>query len=160
MIVGVMSCDVNGVIGKNGVIPWSCEEDTQFFRDTTYDENLIVGRKTFDSLPENLLNNRRFMIFSKTIKLIRDKCIFFSSLSEFIGYIIKMFDNESKFYMIGGAEVADLFFTESLIDAFILTVMNGSYLGDRKLNIKRLSGWKKETMLISPKFSRFRYLKP
>jgi dihydrofolate reductase len=41
----------NGVIGKNGTLPWHLPEDLAFFKRTTLGCPVIMGRKTWESLP-------------------------------------------------------------------------------------------------------------
>lgn len=41
----------NGVIGKNGTLPWHLPEDLAHFKRTTLGSPVIMGRKTWDSLP-------------------------------------------------------------------------------------------------------------
>lgn len=42
----------NGVIGRDGVLPWHLPEDLAHFRKVTLGSPVIMGRKTWDSLPE------------------------------------------------------------------------------------------------------------
>ena len=42
----------NGVIGKDGGLPWHYEEDMKHFRDLTTGHPVIMGRKTFEGLPD------------------------------------------------------------------------------------------------------------
>lgn len=42
----------NGIIGKGGVMPWHLPEDLAHFKELTHGRPVIMGRKTWDSLPE------------------------------------------------------------------------------------------------------------
>ncbi|WP_313299923.1 dihydrofolate reductase [Diaphorobacter sp.] len=42
----------NGVIGKGGVMPWHLPEDLAHFKELTQGRPVVMGRKTWDSLPE------------------------------------------------------------------------------------------------------------
>ena len=44
----------NGVIGREGGLPWRIPEDLQFFRATTFGKPVIMGRKTFESIGKPL----------------------------------------------------------------------------------------------------------
>jgi len=50
----VVAYDKSGVIGRNGELPWAghLPADMKRFRDLTMGESIIMGRKTFESLPE------------------------------------------------------------------------------------------------------------
>jgi dihydrofolate reductase len=53
----------NGVIGKDGVMPWQIPEDMRHFKAVTMGHTLIVGRKTYDGLP--VLSGRRIVMVSR-----------------------------------------------------------------------------------------------
>jgi dihydrofolate reductase len=57
----------NGVIGKDGVIPWHLPEDLARFRQLTQGWPVIMGRKTWDSLPPKFrpLPGRRNLVISR-----------------------------------------------------------------------------------------------
>lgn len=50
-MIALVARSENGVIGKDGGLPWRCKGDLQFFKRTTMDRKIIVGRTTFDGLP-------------------------------------------------------------------------------------------------------------
>jgi len=54
----------NGAIGKDNVMPWRLPEELKYFKKTTMGKTLIMGRKTFESLPGILPNRRHIVITS------------------------------------------------------------------------------------------------
>jgi dihydrofolate reductase len=54
----------NGAIGKDNAIPWNTPEDLAFFQRETLGGALIMGRKTWDSLPIKPLKNRLNLVIS------------------------------------------------------------------------------------------------
>lgn len=60
----IAAMSLNGVIGNDNMIPWRCSEDLRHFRDTTYDQVVIMGRKTFESLDSRPLKGRVNMVVS------------------------------------------------------------------------------------------------
>jgi len=52
----------NGVIGANGMLPWKIPADMRHFRALTLDKTVIMGRKTFASLPGTLPRRRHVVI--------------------------------------------------------------------------------------------------
>ncbi len=50
-MIGIVARSQNGVIGKDGGLPWHCKGDLQFFKRTTMDRKIVVGRTTFEGLP-------------------------------------------------------------------------------------------------------------
>lgn len=57
----IVAHDMNGVIGKDGKIPWSIPEDMRHFKEYTRDSSLIMGRKTAQSLPKNMKRHGRYL---------------------------------------------------------------------------------------------------
>ena len=51
--------DQNGGIGKNGNLPWHISEDLKNFKKITFGSTIVMGRKTWDSLPIKPLPKRR-----------------------------------------------------------------------------------------------------
>lgn len=63
----IVACSINGVIGKNGDLPWHIPEDLKYFKKVTSGHILIMGRKTFESFP-GLLKNRLHIIITRNPK--------------------------------------------------------------------------------------------
>ncbi len=58
-----------GVIGHNGTIPWHIPEDLEYFKKMTIGGIIVMGRKTFESLPR-ILPNRIHVVITRTPKII------------------------------------------------------------------------------------------
>lgn len=56
----------NGVLGANNTIPWHAREEQLRFRKATWGKTLLMGRKTFDSLP-TMLQNRHVMVLTSRV---------------------------------------------------------------------------------------------
>lgn len=57
----------NGVIGRGGDLPWRLPEDLKHFKRTTLGQCLVMGRKTWESLP-GALPGRRCVVISRDPK--------------------------------------------------------------------------------------------
>jgi dihydrofolate reductase len=57
-IVLIVAAAENGVIGNNGAIPWRLPEDLRRFKALTMGHAIVMGRKTWDSLPKKPLPGR------------------------------------------------------------------------------------------------------
>ena len=55
----------NGVIGRDGVLPWRLKSDLALFKATTLGKPVIMGRKTWDSLPKKPLPGRMNLVLSR-----------------------------------------------------------------------------------------------
>lgn len=92
-----------GVIGRDGDIPWHVSEDMKFFRETTSGHPVIMGRRTWDSLPPRYrpLPGRRNIVVTRQQGWAADGVTRASSIDEAIGLIA---DGEIAF-VIGGGEI-------------------------------------------------------
>lgn len=56
----------NGEIGRKGEIPWRIPSDFKYFKDKTLGHTIVMGRKTWMSLPNRPLKDRRNIVISTT----------------------------------------------------------------------------------------------
>lgn len=107
----IVAMSKNLVIGKNNKIPWHVPEDLKFFKDITMNSILVMGRKTFDSLPNGPLRNRHHIVITRTPSFYTNSDqVTYCSPSD-ADYIIKQTRGVSqKVFIIGGAEIYNLFF--------------------------------------------------
>ena len=63
-VVLVVAVAKNGVIGKNGALPWRLPEDMQRFKALTLGKPVIMGRKTWESLPKKPLPGRANIVLT------------------------------------------------------------------------------------------------
>ena len=61
----IVARDRNGAIGKNGTLPWSLPDDLQLFKKITLDKPIIMGRKTWESLPRKPLPGRQNVVLTR-----------------------------------------------------------------------------------------------
>jgi len=60
----------NRVVGKDGALPWHLSEDMKLFKELTINQTVIMGRKTYDSLPAKFkpLPQRHNIVVSRSLK--------------------------------------------------------------------------------------------
>jgi dihydrofolate reductase len=68
----VVAMSLNRVIGANGTIPWHLPEDFKWFKRLTTGHFVLMGRKTFDSLPKPLPNRTNIVLTRGPRRLARD----------------------------------------------------------------------------------------
>ncbi|MBI19238.1 MAG: hypothetical protein CMB73_01515 [Euryarchaeota archaeon] len=103
MLMMIFACDLNGVIGKNGDLPWRQSTDLQFFKKTTLGKTVVMGRKTWDSLPFPLPGRRNIVISRSN----RDD-VEVMSIEEVRGLA-----KTDDLFVIGGGEIYSIFIEES-----------------------------------------------
>ncbi|GJL86208.1 MAG: dihydrofolate reductase [Micavibrio sp.] len=118
----------NRVIGNADQIPWHIPEDFQFFKKTTMDHPMIMGRKTFESLP-GVLKGRTHIVISRD-GYDHPEAIGATSLEEAIekGKELAQRDGQDEVFIIGGGEIYKQ--TLSIIDRLYLTLVHQQYEGD------------------------------
>lgn len=118
----------NGVIGKDNTLPWHIPEDLKRFKSLTEKEIVIMGRKTFDSLPTKPLPNRLNIVLTKsdipTYSI--ENLIFFNDFTNTLGYI-RANHNNRVCYVIGGESIYKQFlsFTDEILATEIHKEING-----------------------------------
>lgn len=153
-IIGIAACDPQGVMGKNGHLPWHCPEELRHFSSTIDRFPLVMGYKTFLSMPTHYFEGRTTIIFSRhkhTPTFPGQQ--FVSSLPEFLS-VEGAF---STLYVIGGAQIYRLFFEAKLMTSFLLTRMKRSYDGDTFFPLSLLNSWKETTLRDTPEFTIYKY---
>lgn len=154
-----MACDPNGLIGYQNTLPWDYPEELAHFRALTKNQILIMGRKTFDSLPADLPADRYCIVFSKEKKPVSTGRVFFVHSIEEI-FALPDLPQHTMCYMIGGAEIARIFLTKHLLDEFILTRIHKTYAGDTFLTEVLTLDWPKTLIQQSTDFSIYHYINP
>lgn len=90
----------NRAIGYENHLIYFIKNDLQRFKRLTTNHTVIMGRRTFESLPKGALPNRRNMVLSKT-KRVFDGCETFISLAEALRHT----HEDEKVFIIGGASL-------------------------------------------------------
>ena len=65
LTVGPVARSLNGVIGRDNDLPWRLKSDLQIFKARTMGKPVIMGRKTWDSLPRKPLPGRMNIVLSQ-----------------------------------------------------------------------------------------------
>jgi len=86
MIVIVAAVAKNGVIGKGNALPWHLPEDMQHFKALTTGHAVLMGRKTWESLPPKFrpLPNRRNLVLTRDMSYVAPGATVLHSLDEAI----------------------------------------------------------------------------
>lgn len=116
----------NDVIGKEGEIPWHIPEDLQHFKEKTTGHTVIMGRKTFQSLPDGFkpLPDRENIVLTQSDFSPENESV---KLANSLDQAWEEAENE-KTFIIGGAGIYRQ--TMDKADKMILTEINDEYEGD------------------------------
>ncbi len=99
----VVAISLNGVIGRQGKLPWNLPSDLRQFRDITIGHAVIMGRKTYESLPNRYrpLPNRENIVLSRKRDLIVPSGIVCRTLDQALSSALSI----QRKYIIGGEEI-------------------------------------------------------
>lgn len=92
----------NNAIGKNNDLIWYISDDLKRFKRLTTKHTILMGRKTFESLPNGALPNRNNVVISRDHSLQFDNCTLLHSIEEAIE---RYKDTEEEVFIIGGGSI-------------------------------------------------------
>ena len=122
----------NGVIGRDGKLPWHLPADLKRFKDLTMQTVMVMGRKTFESLP-GLLPGRRHVVLTRNSHWYADGAQVAHDVEETL-----MLARGEPISVIGGADIFSLFLP--LADRIELTEVLADVPGDTYVEDPRESG--------------------
>jgi len=124
----ILAKSINGVIGKDNKIPWHLPEDMARFKRLTDGQVVIMGRKTWESLPEKFrpLPNRVNIVVSKNKDYKCPGAILCQSISNALIMGSQAIDKE--IWIIGGSTIYN--HLEPIADRMEVTVIDQVYEGD------------------------------
>lgn len=116
----------NGVIGREGALPWRLPDDLARFKRITSGKPVVMGRKTFESIGKPLAN-RANLVLSRTVGAISG-CTVVGSVDAAIAAARGL--GASELWVIGGEAVYDAFLPRA--DVLELTEVEASVEGDAR----------------------------
>ena len=127
--------DVNGIIGLNNKLPWHLPEDLKHFKQFTSNKPMIMGRRTFESLP-GILPGRPHIVITSS-RITPHPNVF--SVNTIDDAITLSYSFCPDVCVIGGSMVYQQFL--SISDFMILTQINQSFNGDTWFPIVQWDEW-------------------
>jgi dihydrofolate reductase len=116
----------NGVIGRGGVLPWHLPEDLAHFKRTTLGAPVIMGRKTWESLPPRFrpLPGRRNIVITRQADWHAPG----AERADSVEAAVALCAGADTAWITGGAEIFRL--AEPLADIAVVTEIDADYEGD------------------------------
>ncbi len=104
MIVSLLYAQAqNGVIGRNGRLPWHLPADLKHFKRLTMGHTIVMGRKTFESIGR-ALPGRRSIVITRNPSMTAESVTILGSLEDALDVAC----TEPEVFVIGGAEILRL----------------------------------------------------
>ena len=132
MITLVLAMAENGVIGNRGAIPWRIADDMKRFKALTLGKTVIMGRKTWDSLPRKPLPDRTNIVVTRQPGWSADGAVTASSLDDALRKA-----RGAEVMVIGGGEIYRAALARA--DRIELTEVQGTFGGDAHFTFDRTS---------------------
>ena len=149
MLSIIVAIAKNNVIGKDNKLIWHLPEDLKRFKRLTTGHNIIMGRKTFESLGRVLPNRKHIVICNDAQLNINDEnVVILDDVKKLKSYI----NSEEENFVIGGASIYKLLLPEA--GKLYITRINQEFEGDVYFPEINEDDWKmveKETGLKNDK---------
>ena len=137
MINIIVAVTNNFCIGNNGDLVQRNKEDMKLFKQLTEFKTVIMGRKTYQSLPAPL-KNRINVVLTNSPQKATDCNVVFTTFEEL------NLDANIEYWVIGGAEIYEKFLAENLVDKIYLSKFNIEVNGDTYFPEKYLKKFRKK----------------
>lgn len=130
----IAAMDNNGLIGVNNDLPWRISEDLKRFKQLTTGHTIIMGRKTYESLP-GALPNRRNIVITSDREYKRPGIDVVPSIE----YAIRLADKTEENFVVGGASIYDQFLP--FANKMYLTRIKAVFSGDAYFPKVNFENW-------------------
>jgi dihydrofolate reductase len=136
MISFVVAVSKNGVIGREGGLPWHISSDLKRFKEITMGKPVVMGRKTWESLPRRPLPGRRNIVITRSKDFVADGAEVAATPEE----ALKLCGDTPEVAVIGGGEIYRLFWP--LVDRLYLTEVDLEVAGDTHFPVVSPAEWR------------------
>ena len=123
LVTIIVAASENNVIGNNNKLIWHLSDDLKRFKNLTKDHHVIMGRKTFESMPR-ALPNRTNVIITRKENYIAENAIVTNSLES----ALKIASDDAQPFIIGGGEIYNI--ALNISDRIELTRVHHNFEGD------------------------------
>lgn len=105
MISLIVAIAKNGAIGKNNNLLWHISDDLKRFKAITSGHTVVMGTKTYESLPFKPLPKRENVVITRNKNLQIEGCTMANSIDE----VIAKYAEKEEIFIIGGANIYEQF---------------------------------------------------
>ena len=135
----------NGVIGRDGGLPWHISSDLKRFKAITMGKPLIMGRKTWESLPKKPLPGRLNIVITRQKDFQAEGAVVVADAEAARAAA----GEAEEIAVIGGGEIYDLFFARA--DRIYLTEVDLEIDGDTRFPPLNFAQWHETAREIHPR---------
>ena len=138
----IVAASENNVIGIKNDLPWHLPDDMLFFKKTTKNSVVIMGKKNYLSIPKKFrpLAGRLNIILSRKLDFTAENCIIAHSFEQAIRLAKQQ--KKENIFIIGGGEVYKYALEKKLVDIIYLTRIHTHIDGDTFFPEINMKNWK------------------
>ncbi|ACD51209.1 diacylglycerol kinase [Clostridium botulinum] len=126
MLSIIVAIAKNNVIGNDNKLIWHISEDLKRFKEITSGKTIVMGRKTFESLP-GVLPNRKHIILTRDKNFkVNSECV--EIIYDFDELLNKYKNSDTEVFIIGGGEIYKQLLPHT--NKLYLTKINKDFDGD------------------------------
>lgn len=133
----------NNELGKNNDLIWKLKGDMKFFKETTMGHPIVMGRKTFESLPKVLPGRKNIVISTNEIK--NEEIEVYKSIKDFL---LKYQEYGDDIFVIGGASIYKQFINLAT-NMYLTEIDSEEKSADAYFPMFDKNEWEKEVLLNS-----------
>lgn len=145
MMSYVVAVSRNGVIGRDGTLPWRIPSDLKHFKAITMGKPVVMGRKTWDSLPRKPLPGRRNIVVTRQKGYIAEG----AEVARGVDEAIAACETEPEVAVIGGGEIYRALWP--VVDRLYLTEVDLAVEGDTVFPAIKPDEWREVSREFHPR---------
>lgn len=133
MIKLIVAYNDNYAIAKEGQIPWHVSEDFKHFKETTMGHSIIMGRKTFESLPKKPLPGRLNLVITRDPGPLSEKYedVYFTDDLSMAFRRALMVNPDRDIFIIGGEQIYYMALEGRYVEKVIASEIYDTSFGDK-----------------------------
>ena len=162
MVTIIVAFDESRVIGFNNQLPWRLKDDLRHFKRQTLRHSIVMGRKTWESLPMQPLTNRTNIVMTRNqeLEVVKNVILKGGLVADSAENAIRLAEVQrpnSEMFVIGGEQIYRTFLDAGLVDRVLASEVHGRHQGDAFF--PPLEGWEKGLLETYDAFNIVEYTK-
>lgn len=110
----------NNELGTNNELIWRIKEDMKAFKQITWGKTMVMGRKTYESMPKNL-EGRKYLVLTKSNIVYPNA----GTITDKDRFLRNIENTDEEYIIVGGAQIYNLFIND--VDIMYLTKIDAEY---------------------------------
>lgn len=133
----IVAVSENGVIGRDGGLPWRLSKDLRRFKQLTMGHHLVIGRRTWEEVGTPL-PGRTMVVVTRDHRFAAQGVLVAHTLDE----ALELARDDDEPFIGGGAEIYRMALERSLVDRLYITRVHADIEGDTVFPEIELEAWR------------------